>query len=64
MNNKQPELTLFQGISSIHIDNNQMQREEEEAIEDQKRRDAEVRNQMKISLFTLNSSYNCSSMKN
>jgi hypothetical protein len=48
MNAKQPELTIFQGAPSIHIDNNQMRAEEIEAIEDQKRRDAEVRNTAKL----------------
>lgn len=42
MNSKQPELTIFQGAPSIHVDNNQMRIEEEEAIEDAKRRQKEV----------------------
>jgi hypothetical protein len=42
MNSKQPELSIFQGVASIHVDNNQLRAEEEEAIQDQKRRQAEV----------------------
>lgn len=42
MNTKQPELTIFQNSPSIHVDNNQMRIEEEEAIQDQKRRQVEV----------------------
>ncbi|KAG5682421.1 hypothetical protein PVAND_011774 [Polypedilum vanderplanki] len=46
MNSKQSELTIFQGAPSIHIDNNQHIREEEEIIEDQKRRDAELHDEL------------------
>lgn len=42
MNSKQPELTIFNGAPSIHIDNNQQRIEEEEAIQDQIRREKEV----------------------
>ncbi|CAG9804711.1 unnamed protein product [Chironomus riparius] len=42
MNSKQPELTIFNGAPSIHIDNNQPRIEEEEAIEDQRRRQKEL----------------------
>jgi hypothetical protein len=42
MNSKQPELTIFNGAPSIHIDNNQLRIEEEEAIQDHKRRQIEV----------------------
>ena len=44
MNSKQQqEMSIFNGAPSIHVDNNQIQREEEEALEDFKRRHAEVR---------------------
>lgn len=43
MNKKGTEFTIFQGASSIHVDNNQQRIEEEEAIQDQIRRHAEVR---------------------
>ncbi|XP_070495939.1 putative leucine-rich repeat-containing protein DDB_G0290503 [Chironomus tepperi] len=42
MNSKQPELTIFNGAPSIHIDNNQPRIEEEEAIEDHRRRQEEL----------------------
>lgn len=42
MNNKAGEFSLFQGAPSIHIDNNQQRIEEEEALQDQIRRNAEV----------------------
>lgn len=42
MNSKPPELTIFQGMPSLHIDNNQMRPEELEEIEDRKRRQQEV----------------------
>lgn len=42
MNIKPPELTIFQGMPSLHIDNTKMRPEEEEAIQDQARRKKEV----------------------
>lgn len=42
MNIKPPELTIFQGMPSLHIDNSKMRPEEEEAIRDQARRNKEV----------------------
>lgn len=42
MNSKPPELTIFQGMPSLHIDNHKMRPEEEEAIRDQQRRAKEV----------------------
>ncbi len=42
MNSKPPELTIFQGIPSLHIDNNQMRPEELEEIQDRERRRKEV----------------------
>lgn len=35
-------MSIFQGVPSIHVDNNQQRIEEEEAISDQLRRNAEV----------------------
>lgn len=43
MNGKEREFSIFQGAPSIHIDNNQQRIEEEEALQDQIRRHAEVR---------------------
>ena len=43
MNARGTELSIFQGAPSIHVDNNQQRIEEEEAIKDQKRRHAEVK---------------------
>lgn len=43
MNSKPPELTIFQGMPSLHIDNNQMRPEEEEDIRDRQRRQKEVK---------------------
>lgn len=42
MNSKPPEMTIFQGMPSLHIDNNKITREEEEAIKDQARLQKEV----------------------
>lgn len=42
MNIKPPELTIFQGMPSLYIDNTKMRPEEEEAIQDQARRNKEV----------------------
>lgn len=42
MNSKGAEFSIFQGASSIHVDNNQARIEEEEALQDQIRRHAEV----------------------
>lgn len=42
MNPKPPEMTIFQGVPSLHIDNNKMRPEEEEEIHDRKRREGEV----------------------
>lgn len=42
MNVKGAEFSIFQGAPSIHVDNNQQRVEEEEAIQDQIRRHAEV----------------------
>lgn len=44
MNTKGTEFSLFQGAPSIYVDNNQQRIEEEEARQDQIRRDAEVKN--------------------
>ena len=44
MNVKGQEFSIFQGAPSIHVDNNQQRIEEEEALQDQRRRHAEVRN--------------------
>lgn len=43
MERKGTELTIFQGGPSIHVDNNQQRIEEEEALNDQIRRNGEVR---------------------
>lgn len=42
MNSKGVEFSIFQGAPSIHVDNNQARIEEEEALQDQIRRNAEV----------------------
>lgn len=42
MNFKEAGSSIFQGAPSIHVDNNQQRIEEEEALRDQIRRDAEV----------------------
>jgi hypothetical protein len=44
MTSKPPEMSLFQGMPSLHIDNNKMRPEEEETARDQKRRQKEVKN--------------------
>lgn len=43
MSSKPPELTIFQGMPSLHIDNNRIRPEEEEEIQDRKRREKEVK---------------------
>lgn len=43
MNAKGTEFSIFQGAPSIHVDNNQQRIEEEEALQDQIRRTAEVK---------------------
>jgi hypothetical protein len=43
MNTKATEFSIFQGAPSIHVDNNQQRVEEQEAVQDQIRRHAEVR---------------------
>jgi hypothetical protein len=42
MNSKQPELTIFQGVPSIHLDNNKNRPEEDEMELDRIKRNAEV----------------------
>lgn len=57
MNSKQQqEMSIFNGAPSIHVDNNQIQREEEEALEDFKRRHAEIQNQLETELGNLSMS--------
>lgn len=49
MNSKPPELTIFQGMPSLHIDNNRIMPEEEEEIRDRQRRKKEVKiNRLKL----------------
>lgn len=43
MNTNGTEFSIFQGAPSIHVDNNQQRFEEEEALQDQIRRHAEVK---------------------
>ncbi|CRK99381.1 CLUMA_CG012604, isoform A [Clunio marinus] len=46
MNNKGNELSIFQGGPSIHVDNNRQRIEEEEALQDQIRRNVELNNDL------------------
>jgi hypothetical protein len=43
MTSQPPELSLFQGMPSLHIDNKKMRPEEEEEIRDRERRRNEVK---------------------
>lgn len=51
MNVKGQEMSIFQGAPSIHVDNNQQRIEEEEALQDQIRRHAEVSTGAKIKIL-------------
>lgn len=53
MNVKGSEFSIFQGGPSIHVDNNQQRIEEEEALQDQIRRHAEVNKQFFNFMFPL-----------
>jgi hypothetical protein len=51
MNTKQNEFSIFQGVPSIHIDNNKLRAEEEETKADEIRRNAEVTFQIEFVIF-------------